>query len=189
MVDHDAAVEGAVPARGTGFAALAAGERWYVVHALPHGEERAQSRLAAQGFRSFLPRFHKTVRHARKLRSVRAPFFPRYLFVALDLTRDRWRCVNSTGGVASLVMSDSYPLPTPPGVVEGLAAACGAGDFVQSVGGLGAGDRVRLLSGPFAGLVGELVRLDGARRVQVLLELMGGAVPVSIARDGLVHAA
>ena len=189
MADQDAAVGSGVHACPADFAALAAGERWYVVHALPHGEERAQCRLAAQGFRSFLPRYVKTVRHARKLRSVRAPFFPRYLFVALDLTRDRWRCVNSTGGVASLVMGDTRPLPAPPGVVEGLVAACGAGDLVGPGDGLGVGDQVRLLSGPFAGLAGELVRLDGPRRVQVLLDVMGGAVPVSMERDWLMHAA
>jgi len=89
VADQDAAVGSGVQACPADFAALAAGERWYVVHALAHGEERAQCRLAAQGFRSFLPRHVKTVRHARKLRSVRAPFFPRYLFVVLDLTRDR----------------------------------------------------------------------------------------------------
>ena len=189
MTDQDAAGAPAAHTCEVDLAPLAAGERWYVVHALPHGEERAQARLGAQGFRTFLPRYLKTVRHARRLRTVRAPFFPRYLFVALDLTRDRWRCVNSTGGVASLVMGDAFPLAAPPGVVEGLAAACGAGALVEPDHGLAVGDRVRMLGGPFAGLVGEMVRLDGPRRVQVLLALMGAAVAVSVERDALVRAA
>src|SRR5687768_12928093 len=61
------------------------GHRWYVVFTQPNREFHAQMQLAAQGFRSFVPRYRKTVRHARKLKTVSAPFFPRYLFVALDL--------------------------------------------------------------------------------------------------------
>jgi hypothetical protein len=67
---------------------LCHGERWYVVHTQPHRESRAQTQLAAQGFRTFLPLHRKTVRHARKLKTVSTPFFPRCLFVALDLSRD-----------------------------------------------------------------------------------------------------
>src|SRR2546430_1503971 len=88
----------------SGPATLADGERWYVVHTLPLCEGRAQIQLENQSFRTFLPKRHKTIRHARKLSTVEAAFFPRYLFVALDLTRHQWRSVNGTFGVASLVM-------------------------------------------------------------------------------------
>src|SRR5208283_4434114 len=79
---------------------LSAGERWYVARTLPNREAGAASQLEAQGFRVFLPRIARTVRHARKMRRVRAPAFPAYLFVALDLNRDRWRSVNGTFGLA-----------------------------------------------------------------------------------------
>jgi hypothetical protein len=73
VVGQDPTVGIGAHARPNVFAALAAGERWYVVHALPHGEDRARSRLAAEGFRCFLPRYLKTVRHARKLGRRRPP--------------------------------------------------------------------------------------------------------------------
>lgn len=167
-------------------AGLTGTQRWYVVHTLPHRELRAQRQLAAQGFHAFLPRHRKTVRHARQLRTVSSPFFPRYLFVALDLNRDRWRSVNGTFGVARLVMGDEFPTPLPHGVVEGLAAACGADGNLRFDAGLAIGQRVRVLSGPFADLIGELARVDGGGRVQVLLELLGGEVPVRIGRDALM---
>jgi transcription elongation factor/antiterminator RfaH len=165
---------------------LCEGERWYVVHTQTHREFGAQTQLAAQGFRTFLPLHRKTVRHARKLRTVSAPFFPRYLFVALDLSRDRWRSVNGTFGVAGLVMGDEFPVAVPSGVVEGLGAACTADGHLRLGETLGLGDRVRVLSGPFADLVGELARIDGAGRVTVLLRLLGGEVPVSIPRVALM---
>jgi transcription elongation factor/antiterminator RfaH len=170
------------------FPGLTGGARWYVVHTLPNREARAERQLAAQGFRTFLPRYGKTVRHARKMRTVNAPFFPRYLFVVLDLEHDRWRSVNGTFGVSRLMMADESPIPVPRGAVESLAASCGANGHLQLGKALRPGDSVRVLSGPFADLVGRLTRADGNVRVQVLLRLLGGEVPVSIEREALMPA-
>lgn len=56
--------------------ALSDCERWYAVHTLPFAEARAEVQLHRQGFRTFQPKRHKTVRHARKSITVEAPFFP-----------------------------------------------------------------------------------------------------------------
>jgi len=169
---------------------LAAGERWYAVYSQPHREFRAQQQLNAQGFTVFLPLYRKTVRHARKLRTVNAPFFPRYLFVALDLSCDQWRCVNGTFGVTSLLTDGAMPRPVPHGVVESLVHASEEG-CLQFGKDLKVGDSVRVLTGPFANLLGELARIDGAGRVRVLLQLLGGVIPASIDRRDLIltHAA
>ncbi len=159
---------------------LIEGERWYVVHTQPHRESRAQAHLTAQGFRAFLPRHRKTVRHARKLKTVSAPLFPCYLFVVLDLGRDRWRSVNGTFGVLRLVAGDESPIPVPAGVVASMVAKCGSDGHLNLGRSLEVGDRVRVLSGPFADLIGELTRIDGAERVRVLLRLLGSEIPVSI---------
>jgi transcription antitermination factor NusG len=51
----------------------------------------------------------KTVRHARKVRAALGAYFPAYLFVRFDLTKDRWRSVNGTLGVSRLVGSENRP--------------------------------------------------------------------------------
>ncbi len=83
--------------------ALTGQERWFVVRTQPHREAQAERQLANQDYRIFLPRFRKSRRHARKFEIVSAPLFPGYLFVILDLTRDRWRSVNGTHGVDRLL--------------------------------------------------------------------------------------
>jgi transcriptional antiterminator RfaH len=173
----------ATPARGT---RLAPGERWYAVYAQPYREARAQQQLKAQGFSAFLPQYRKTVRHARKITSHNAPFFPRYLFVALDLDRHQWRSVNGTFGVTCLVMDGARPRAVPHGIVESLIEVSSSG-AIHLGRDLKVGDSVRILSGPFADLVGELVRVDGSERVRVLLKLLSGAVPASINRRDLMR--
>ena len=150
------------------------------MYARPKGEATARLNLAAQGFRAFLPQVRKTVRHARQLRTVRAPLFPRYLFVELDLARDRWLSIRSTIGVANLfTSSEGQPIPVPRGVVEALLAQCD-GDIVRLSVDLKPGQRVRLLSGPFADLIGTIERLDSDGRVRMLLELMRTAAPIIV---------
>jgi transcriptional antiterminator RfaH len=161
------------------------GERWYAVHTLPFAEKRAQAQLETQGFPTFLPKRRKTIRHARKLSTVKAPFFPRYLFVVLDLSRDRWRSVNGTFGVSRLVMGGDLPCPAPPGIVETMLAAADAEGLVDLRPDLKIGAPVRLAAGPFAEQLAVLERLDDSGRVRVLLNMLGRQVPVSLDR---VHA-
>jgi transcriptional antiterminator RfaH len=167
---------------------LSAGERWYVARTLPNREAGAASQLEAQGFRVFLPRVARTVRHARKMRNVRGPAFPSYLFVALDLSRDRWRSVNGTYGVAKLVGADESPMPVPRGVVEAILDTVDETGVCRFDRGLAVGQRVRVIHGPFAEQLGDLVRLDGAGRVRVLLEIMGGRIPAIVPSSALVVA-
>jgi transcription elongation factor/antiterminator RfaH len=163
--------------------ALLPGERWFLAYTAPHREAIAKTHLGRQGFRSFLPRYLKTVRHARKLREVNAPLFPRYLFVALNLERDRWRSVNSTTGVTNLFMMDDRPVPVRQGIVETLIQSADASGRLQFFDALVPGQKVRLVAGPFAQALGILSRLDDAGRVEVLLEIMGGGVRVRLARS------
>ena len=164
------------------------GPRWFAVHSLPHREAGARQQLENQGFHTFLPRCLKARRHARKLENVLAPIFPRYLFVVLDLDRDRWRSVNGTFGVARLVMmAGDRPQPVPQGVVETLIASTDGRDVLRFDGGdrLAVGQKVRILAGPFAEQIGLLQRLDDNGRVRLLLDIMGGRIAVTLPSTAL----
>ena len=162
-----------------------ANKRWYVVQTIVRQEPRANAQLRAQGFEVFLPRVQRTIRHARQLRTVLSAAFPGYLFVRLDLKRDRWRSINGTIGVSRLIMGEDLPIAAPVGVVETIF------DYVDQTGvahfdrDLVEGQAVRIKAGPLANSLGELVRLDANGRVRVLLEIMGGRVEAKVARADL----
>ena len=166
---------------------LERGERWFVARVHPHRENSAQFNLDRLGFRSFAPRVRRTVRHARKLRNVLAPLFPGYIFLILDLSKDRWRAVNSTFGVASLIMGAEQPMPAPCGVVEALVISESSG-LVSLENGLEIGQKVRILSGPFAETLCRLAHLGDRGRVRVLLEIMGMEVAAQLDRSAIAPA-
>jgi transcriptional antiterminator RfaH len=167
---------------------LAQGARWYVVHTRPNSERKAELNLEAQGFKTFLPQIERTIRHARRLTTVRRPLFPRYLFVRLDIGRDRWLSVNGTIGVSRLFTLGGRPVAVPFGIVETLRAHSDAG-LTRLDHSLAEGQRVRILSGPLAEFTATVLRLDARGRVDVLLEIMGAAIPVSVDGRALAPAA
>ena len=166
--------------------ARSAGDRWFVVQTQPRREDLGARNLTRQGFRVFLPQFTRTVRHARRTRTVRRPLFPGYAFVTLDLEVDRWRSVLGTYGVSTLVMQGDRPRPVLAGVVEGLIDAANATDGLDFARGLSVGCSVRFLSGPFAERIGELVEMSDAERVGVLLEFLGAERVVTASPRGLL---
>lgn len=161
----------------------AGGRRWYVAAVKPGCEDTAECHLERQGFETFTPRCRKTVRHARRLIERHVPLFPGYIFVAFDVADCPWRSVNGTFGVRSLVMAGERPIPVPPGLVERFIEMTDNSGLMGAE--LRAGQRVEILSGPFAQLVGTIERLDGKGRVCVLLRLLNGESPVLMARSAL----
>jgi transcriptional antiterminator RfaH len=156
--------------------------RWYVVHTQPNNEGRAELNLRQQGFVTYLPRYLRNRRHARRTETVARPLFPRYMFVCLDLARDRWRSVQSTFGVSQLIFAGEQPLSLPDGVVDEIRAREG-GDGYVALGlppGIGPGSPVRLIDGIFADAKGVLERIADDRRVSILLKLLGREVRVFV---------
>lgn len=155
--------------------------QWYAVHAHAHAESKASVHLERQGFETYLPRYLKRRRHARRIETVAAPFFPRYLFVAIDVSSQRWRAIQSTIGVVGLVRNGETLASVPSQVIATLKRREDEKGFIQ----LGdkprfmAGDNVRIVDGAFSDYLGVFEGGD-QDRVSILLELLGRKVRVVI---------
>ncbi len=123
------------------------------------------------------------------LKTTLAPLFPRYLFIVLHLQRDRWRSVNGTHGVATLVMQREGPVPVIRGAVETLLASSASSGVVLFCSAMRPGQRVQFVAGPFAEQLGTLEQLGNAGRVRVLVEMMSGRIPVELERSDVIPVA
>lgn len=164
------------------------GKRWYAVHTIAHREDLAAAHVARQGFEVFVPRRRRTIRHARRLFTKVTAFFPGYIFAFLDLQRARWRSINGTIGVRAVIGDGERPIALPDGIIEGLKAMTDRDGIVDAGAGLREGERVRILNGPFADLVGELLQLDDGGRIRVLLEIMNGSIPITLQQQDVIAA-
>lgn len=157
-------------------------KRWYVAFTQPRAESQAVRHLANQGFEPFLPLCRTLRRHARQVTVVARPLFPRYVFVALDPERDRFRAVGGTRGVSHLVMAGDRPAPVPVGVVEALRAQADPFGVVPltSLALFEPGAAVRIIEGALTGQVGRYEAMTPDRRVVLLLDLLGRQVTVDL---------
>jgi len=156
--------------------------RWYVVQSQPNAEVKVVHHLGRQGFTTYLPRYLKRRRHARRVDIVPAPLFPRYLFVSIDMTFQRWRSIYSTIGVARLVCNGELPAPVSEQVVTTLRAREDSAGFVRldRRPQLRSGDRIRVLEGIFSDCLGLFEGINDGDRVAILLDLLGRKVRVLV---------
>lgn len=160
---------------------------WYVVYTHTNAENNAVAHLKRQGYDTYLPKYRRWRSHARRRELVQRPLFPRYLFVALDLLETRWRPILSTTGVVNLVRQANRPTQMPDGIVEEIREHERLRIFDEACTprNLRAGDSVRVMTGPFADLIGRFCCHTEHERVYVLLDLLGREVRTSLPAKAL----
>jgi transcriptional antiterminator RfaH len=163
---------------------LREGRRWYVIRTHPHAEAKAADNLRRQGFETYMPRYWKQRRHARRIETVAAALFPRYLFVAFDMATERWHSIRSTHGVAQIVGGENGPAYVPEGIVEDIRKREGDGDVicVDAPIPFRKGERVKLTDGVLSVCSGFFEGLADKDRVAILLDMLGRRVRVVVGR-------
>jgi transcriptional antiterminator RfaH len=163
--------------------------RWFVIHTRANAEKQALLHLGNQGFTAYLPCYGKRRSHARRIDTIRAPVFPRYLFIQMDTERAPWRAIRSTVGVVDVIRHGDQPVPVPQGVVESIQAREDQSGLVIIADQFHRGEKLRISAGAFRGHTGLFECSGDQARVIVLLELLGRSVRVSVSAQAVARAA
>lgn len=156
-------------------------QAWYVLQSKPKKENQLYAYLESQGFEVFYPtiRVQPVNPRSSKIR----PYFPRYMFVHVDLETVGISALQWVPGAVGLVQFEHYAASVPDPVIHELkrrVAAIEAAGGIQ-LEGLKRHDPVRITHGPLAGYDAIFdLRLSSSQRVQVLLEILGRQVKVKI---------
>ncbi len=158
-----------------------ASRQWYVIRAKPRRERFVTDQLSGQGLEVFYPavRVHPVNPRAATERA----YFPGYLFVHLDLAAVGANRLRWLPAAIGLLEFGNEPATVPEALVAQLKQRVAS---IQAAGGLvfadlKKGDAVTITSGPFAGFEAIFdLRLRGADRVRVLLDLLRRQVVVDI---------
>jgi transcriptional antiterminator RfaH len=159
--------------------------RWFVAQTHVHAETKATFHLARQGFDFYLPRYLKKRRHARRVDTVAAPLFPRYVFISVDMATQRWLSIRSTVGITRLVTNGDVPAVVPESIIDGLRRREDANGLVQLEHRprFAPGDKIRVLGGAFCDTLGLFEGIRDQERVAILLDLLGRKVRVVLDMD------
>jgi transcriptional antiterminator NusG len=159
--------------------------QWYVLHTKSRHEKVVNDGLLKKSIEVYLPLV--TVRSKRKDRRVmiRVPLFPGYIFVKTDLHPNSHLEVVKTAGAVRLIGNNQGPVPVPDQTVNSLQIMVASNHPVTTGNQLKSGDRVMVVFGPFAGVVGTFVRYGSKGRVIVNIEALGQYAGVEVDEEDI----
>lgn len=161
--------------------------RWYAVYTKPQLELWARTNLWERGFEVYLPQYARRRSHARKVEMVRAPLFPRYLFLRADLAQTGKAAINTAPGAIGLVNFGGEPASVADAVIEEIRGREKEDGLVQLVDGarLKLNDRLRITDGALCGHVGIFLHMADRDRAVLLLDLLGRQVRAQLPAKSL----
>jgi transcription antitermination factor NusG len=155
-----------------------ADHNWYALYVRHQHEKNVASLLSSKGFEVFLPLYTSVRRWQDRMAKVLLPLFPSYVFVHGGL--DRWLQIVATPGLCKVVGFASGPAAIPADEMEAVRRLIERSTSVEPHPFMKCGDRVRVKSGPLAGLEGILVRRRNTFRLVISVEMLDRSASVEI---------
>lgn len=164
---------------------------WHIACASPQREGHAESELSAAGFAAYCPREIVHLGHggAPRRREAERPLFPRYVFFRAEGPHGEALACRSVHSVLGL--GDGRWARIPDALVRALGIA-EAGGEMHAAGkarlrrrAVSKGDSVLITSGVLAGWVAEVLACESGNRLRLLVKMLGGQVPATVALDSV----
>jgi transcriptional antiterminator RfaH len=160
---------------------------WYCARTKPKHEHIAAANVRKNlGLEVFHPQLRIERATRRGVVRVIEPLFPCYVFIRCVLD-EKENEIRYASGISSLVHF-GHRIPTVPDlIIEELQECFETGEPMMVGEHLSPGDRVNLVDGAFGGASAFVLRvLPAKKRVQVLLDILGGPTPVEVERSSVV---
>lgn len=175
------------PSRAQSNAVMASAETlagWYVAYTKPRQEHIAEANLKQQDFQTYLPLF-KTFKQSAATTTYE-PMFPRYLFFKPSSSKQSVSAARSTRGINNLISFGAELALMAPEVLKTIQALEDQRNRadLQVISPFQPGRRARMRNTALNGLEG-LVQSVSAKRVVVLLEILGRQKTINVEHDQL----
>ena len=166
--------------------------KWYIVHTLSGHEQKVKRYLEAatrekgledQILDILIPTEDVIEMRQGKRRSVQRKFFPSYILVQMELTKESVALVNGTPGITNFLMAGGKPAPISEAELgrirvrsEGIAASEQKIEIPFDV-----GDLVKVIDGPFRDFSGAISDINPERgKIKIMVSIFGRLTPVEV---------
>jgi transcriptional antiterminator NusG len=162
---------------------------WYVIHCYSGREQKVKHKLDRRikslgmedkVFQVVVPTEDEMELRQGERRTVERRIFPGYLLVQMILDDESWYTVRDTPGVIGFVGMGDKPTPLRPAEVSGIMERMESEAPKIKVT-FEAGEKVRIVDGPFDGFIGVVDSIDMERAtVHVMVSFFGRETPVEL---------
>jgi transcriptional antiterminator NusG len=167
-------------------------KEWYIVNTFSGYENRVkqalEDRIAAENLREFfgeilVPSEQITERRGKRTIKTNKKFFPGYIFVEMELTKEAWHLVKNTPKVSGF-LGGNTPRPVPQGQMDKmLGRAQPTEEAPEELPAVvyGIGEQVRVKSGAFANFTGEVEEVNvDKRKIWLSVSIFGRPTRVEV---------
>ena len=159
--------------------------RWYAYFTDSRAEKKVFSELIRKGIKSYLPLKIVKRQWSDRVKNVECPLISGYIFVLVS--SHEFYDVLLTPGVRRYVCFDGKPAPIPEKQIEDLKC------FLQYLNSeaevtnerITKGQLVRIVSGPLAGIDGEVVEIRGKRCILLRFSNLGFSVHAELGNENI----
>jgi transcription antitermination factor NusG len=157
------------------------GTRWFALQVRTRWENSAAMLLSGKGYQTLLPTYETSKRWNGRVKRLKAPLFPGYVFCQFDALNRLPILV--TPGVISVVGRGRVPLPVDDAEITALQTVVSSGLSTEPWPYLEIGQRIRIESDALKGLEGILIKFKGNHRIVVSVSLLRRSVALEIDRN------
>jgi len=158
---------------------------WYVLHTRSRFENVVNEGLIKKSMEVFLPKVQVRSRRRDRKVMIRVPLFPGYLFVKTNLEPLEHLEIVKTVGVVRFIGNKEGPVSVSSDTIDSLKIMVKGDNTVTTGTRFRKGDRVIVVHGPFAGVIGTFARYRGKGRVIVDIEALGQYAGVDVGEEDI----
>lgn len=164
-------------------------KKWYIVHTYSGHENKVKANLEKRIeymnmgdkiFRIEVPQKTVTQVKAGKRTDKEEKIFPGYVLVEMIMDDDSWYVVRHTAGVTKFVGANKKPIPARESEIKKILGR-GTGAVAKIVLDVNVGDKVRIISGPFADFIGDITEVyPDKAKLRASVSIFGRDTPVEL---------
>jgi len=164
-------------------------KRWYVVHVFSGYENKVKVNLekrieymnmGEKIFRVEVPQKTVTQVKAGKKTKKEEKIFPGYVLVEMIMDDDSWYVVRHTAGVSKFVGTSKRPIPAKDSEIKKIIHR-GQQTTAKIELDVKVGDKVRIVSGPFAEFIGDITEVyPDKSKLRAMVSIFGRETPVEL---------
>lgn len=157
---------------------------WFVIHTKSRHEYKVHTGLVEKNLTTFLPEVEVWSTRKDRKKKIKIPLFPGYLFVETDLSNNETKLgILKTSGVVRILgkKENSQQIPVPDETIEAIKRFLSKKADVFSLQYPQEGEPARIISGPFAGIEGIVVKSDLDKEMFVIsIDILHRSVAVKL---------
>ena len=164
-------------------------KRWYIVHTYSGHENKVKVNLekrieymnmGEKIFRVEVPQKTVTQMKGGKKQEREEKIFPGYVLVEMIMDEDSWYVVRHTAGVTKFVGSAKRPIPARDSEIKKIIHRSTSQSQKIELD-VKAGDKVRIISGPFADFVADIIEVyPDKSKLRANVSIFGRETPVEL---------